>query len=237
MQEAGNDLLKQGRQLRKKLVISQAVDKYSEGLAMIAADRHGTPASAGLRVALYSNRAFAEGLLGNWRNALDSAQWALKADPQHLKSYFRAAQAAQKLKRWQLTEQLCQQGLAVMPGSAELQDILQVRVSALRRAERLWQSSQWQESTHCSCDMQMSHPISGFRRTAHPHRSILCWVHLLWHTPEAGTLNAARECDFMPCVATQYQWHKLANVYTCLKSSSINACAGVPGAGAAGARE
>ena len=133
MQESGNALLKQGRKLGRKLLIKQAVAKYTEGLSLLhASDTAGTapknPAAAkAVRTALYSNRAFAESLLCNWRNALESARWAIKTDASHFKSHYRAAQAAAQLKQWPLALELCKRGLALDAAAPELTDIQEVR--------------------------------------------------------------------------------------------------------------
>jgi tetratricopeptide (TPR) repeat protein len=128
VQEAGNTLLQQGRKIGKRHVIKQASDKYSEGLSILHAAGATYAVPAQLRTALYSNRAFAESLIGNWRNALDSARWAIRTDRSHLKSYFRAAQAAQQLKRWSDALEVCKRGLEVEPGAAELLKIQQVQI-------------------------------------------------------------------------------------------------------------
>lgn len=128
MQEAGNQLLKQGREIRRKLVIGQAVEKYSEGLAILHAALAAPPA---LTTALYSNRAFAEGLLGNWRSSFESARWALKTDPKHVKSYIRAAKAAQELRKWPAALEVCAWGLAVEEAAPELLRMQAVRALLL----------------------------------------------------------------------------------------------------------
>jgi tetratricopeptide (TPR) repeat protein len=117
-------LLKQGRRVGKKLVIGQAVEKYTEGLNIL---QKAQLSPKPLLTALYSNRAFAESILGNWRNALDSANWAIRTDGSHLKSYFRAAKAAQELKRWTDALELCARALNIEPTAQELLDIHKVR--------------------------------------------------------------------------------------------------------------
>ena len=112
-------------------MISQAVDKYSEGLNILHA---ALLRPKSLTTALYSNRAFAEALLGNWRNSFESARWALKTDAQHIKSYIRAAKAAQQLKRWPHALEVCGWGLKVEPNAPELLAIQQVRLLAISAA-------------------------------------------------------------------------------------------------------
>ena len=117
--------MQQGRKVKRKHLIESAVAKYSEGLSILASAA-GKPDPA-LLCALCSNRALAESLLGNWRNSLDSALWAIRADSTHLKSYYRAARAAQELKRWQQGQTLCAKGLEIEPDAAELLGIQEVR--------------------------------------------------------------------------------------------------------------
>jgi tetratricopeptide (TPR) repeat protein len=124
VQEAGNDHLKRGRSTKNKAVIEVAITKYSEGLAILSAA--GGKSDPQLLCALCSNRAFAESLLGNWRNAFDSAMWAIRVDSTHLKSYFRAASAAQKLRRWNQALKLCSKGLELDPGAEEFLEIQKV---------------------------------------------------------------------------------------------------------------
>ena len=108
-------------------LLRQAVDKYSEGLGALLG--HETDANAKLRCALLSNRAQAHTQLDNWRNALDSAEDAIKADPTHLKSFMRAANAAVHVKEWEKVEKCCKEGLKVKPGDPELIRIREVRFS------------------------------------------------------------------------------------------------------------
>jgi len=118
-QEAGNRSLKQGVTIHKKLMIREAVKQYGEGLAFLeaAGDVEGAAAT---RCALHSNRAHASGLLGNWRNALNDALAALKANPAHIKSHIRAANAARQLRSWREAVTLCERGLEAEPGAPEL---------------------------------------------------------------------------------------------------------------------
>lgn len=125
MQDAGNEALQQGRKLKRKHLIESAVAKYTEGLSILAA-AEGKPEPA-LLCALCSNRAFAESLLGNWRNSLESALWAIRADSTHLKSFYRAARAAKELRRWQQGQTLCANGLEIEADARELLDIQEVR--------------------------------------------------------------------------------------------------------------
>jgi tetratricopeptide (TPR) repeat protein len=134
-QEAGNEHLKRGRSTRSKAVIGVAISKYSEGLAILSAAR-GKP-DPQLLCGLCSNRAFAESLLGNWRNALESALWAVRIDSTHLKSYFRAATAAQKLHRWKQALALCSKGLELDPGAEEFQKIQKVCSDVFQECSRL----------------------------------------------------------------------------------------------------
>jgi hypothetical protein len=130
-------MLKQGQKQRLHRLIRQASDKYSEGLAIL---HEATSDAHALKCALHSNSALAQGLLGNFRNSLDAARCAIKCDAQHLKSYFRAAQAAVKLKRWAEGQELCESGLKVEVGAPELTALLAVcqreRASEAERQRR-----------------------------------------------------------------------------------------------------
>lgn len=105
-------------------LLRQAVDQYSEGIAALLS--HETEANAKLRCALLSNRSQAHSQLENWRNALESAEAAIEADPTHLKSFMRGGNAAVRVKEWDKVEKCCKEGLKLKPGDPELTRIREV---------------------------------------------------------------------------------------------------------------
>lgn len=78
MQEQGNRALKTGLQQKKKFYLRQAIEQYTLGLELQCSN-------ATLVAQLYGNRAHVSLLLGNYRNALEDARAALKADPTFVK--------------------------------------------------------------------------------------------------------------------------------------------------------
>jgi hypothetical protein len=113
MQSAGNDMMKAYATKRVPQLLRQAIDKYSEGIGALLG--HESEANAKLRCALLSNRAQAHTQLENWRNALDSAEAAIEADPKHLKSFMRSANAAVHVQEWETVEKRCAGGLKLKP--------------------------------------------------------------------------------------------------------------------------
>ena len=65
---------------------------------------------------------------GNWRKSLADALEAKAQDPSNIKSHFRAARAALKLKEWEQCVQLCAEGQAADLQAPEFKQILKVWV-------------------------------------------------------------------------------------------------------------
>lgn len=111
--DQGNKALKTGLKQRKKFYIRQAIEQYNEGLGM-------QPADKALTSVLYANRAQANLILGNFRNALLDGQDAVRFDPGNVKAYFRAAKGAMGIDAWDKCYELCAAGLEAEPDNAEL---------------------------------------------------------------------------------------------------------------------
>jgi len=99
----GNKKLQMGLKVKNKILLREAVDCYTKGLAEKGSD-------AALNSILLSNRAHAESLLGNWRKTLQDGIDATKLDATNTKAYFRAARAALKLGEFMLCQELCVAG-------------------------------------------------------------------------------------------------------------------------------
>ncbi|GAB4818948.1 hypothetical protein N2152v2_005994 [Parachlorella kessleri] len=128
--DQGNKALQTGLQHKKKFYLREAIDKYSEGLALQCGD-------AELNSVLNSNRAHVNLLLGNFRNALLDGLAAAKANPSNVKAYYRAAKAALGLRKYDQCEELCSKGLALDPANKELQKYReQAGAERRRNAER-----------------------------------------------------------------------------------------------------
>ncbi len=78
VQEQGNKALKTGLDAKKRFYLREAIKQYTEGLNLACPD-------AELNSVLYANRAHINLLLGNFRNALQDALAAAKANPTNLK--------------------------------------------------------------------------------------------------------------------------------------------------------
>ncbi|KAL6779418.1 CNS1 [Auxenochlorella protothecoides x Auxenochlorella symbiontica] len=111
--EQGNRALKTGLQQKKKFYLRQAIEQYTLGLELQCSN-------ATLVAQLYGNRAHVSLLLGNYRNALEDARAALKADPTFVKAYWRGAKAAAGLRRWEECRYLCEEGLGLDADNADL---------------------------------------------------------------------------------------------------------------------
>lgn len=111
--DMGNRALKTGLQQKKKFYIHQAVEQYTEGINLSSADFD-------LNSILYSNRAQANLLLGNNRNAMADGKDAIRYDANNIKGYFRAAKGAYGIYLWGKCRELCQKGLEIEPDNAEL---------------------------------------------------------------------------------------------------------------------
>ncbi|KAF5838388.1 hypothetical protein DUNSADRAFT_2924 [Dunaliella salina] len=99
----GNKKLQMGLKVRNKVLLREAVDCYTKGLA----EKGNDPV---LNSILLSNRAHAESLLGNWRKTLQDSIDATKLEAKNTKAYFRAARAALKLGDFMLCQELCVAG-------------------------------------------------------------------------------------------------------------------------------
>jgi hypothetical protein len=104
--EQGNRAMKTGLKQRKKFYLRQAIEQYSEGLALEFEDPP-------LRAILYSNRAQVNLLLGNNRNAMLDGHDAIRIDPTNLKAYFRAAKGALALRLYDKCREYCDAGLKI----------------------------------------------------------------------------------------------------------------------------
>eukprot|EP00878_Enallax_costatus_P030282 GHUV01032957.1.p1 GENE.GHUV01032957.1~~GHUV01032957.1.p1 ORF type:complete len:285 (+),score=43.68 GHUV01032957.1:425-1279(+) len=112
----GNNKLRVGLKAKNRLLLREAVDFYSKGLALKCKNKE-------LNLALLNNRAHVNSLLGNWRSALQDSQSAHNLDPSNLKAIFRGARAALKLGEWDTCEQLLAAGLSIEPNAPELLQI------------------------------------------------------------------------------------------------------------------
>lgn len=77
-QDMGNKALQTGLEHKKKFYLRQAIEQYSQGLALMCSD-------ADLNSVLYANRAHVNLLLGNFRNALHDAKYSARANPSNVK--------------------------------------------------------------------------------------------------------------------------------------------------------
>lgn len=136
--EHGNRALKTGLKQRKKFYIRQAIEQYTEGLALQCTD-------AALNSTLFSNRAQANLVLGNFRNALMDGKDAVRYNASNVKGYFRAAKGAIGIGLWETCRTLCNEGLEVEPDNVELKGLLeecsmaQVKREAAKAAEAVRQ--------------------------------------------------------------------------------------------------
>ncbi|KAL6747191.1 hypothetical protein V8C86DRAFT_2916866 [Haematococcus lacustris] len=125
----GNKKLQVGLKAKNKILLREAVEFYSKGLAEGCGN-------AKLNSVLLSNRSHVESLLGNWRKALDDAEAALRQDPTNIKATFRAARAALKLRLPAQALQYVHQGQALDPGAPEWPDLVKeaAAVEAVQQA-------------------------------------------------------------------------------------------------------
>ncbi|KAJ9516376.1 hypothetical protein QJQ45_011032 [Haematococcus lacustris] len=146
----GNKKLQVGLKAKNKILLREAVEFYSKGLAEGCGN-------AKLNSVLLSNRSHVESLLGNWRKALDDAEAALRQDPTNIKvsdctaaclpvldetsvlrrrATFRAARAALKLRLPAQALQYVHQGQALDPGAPEWPDLVKeaAAVQAVQQA-------------------------------------------------------------------------------------------------------
>ncbi|CAD7703396.1 unnamed protein product [Ostreobium quekettii] len=114
----GNERIRVANKLKKKFYFQEAIKYYTKGIDIKCKDDN-------LVSTLYGNRAQGELLLGNWRRALNDARQAIEINPNNLKAYYRAAKAALKLSEAQVAIQMCEAGLALDPGSTDLQKMLE----------------------------------------------------------------------------------------------------------------
>lgn len=104
--DQGNKALQTGLKQRKKFYVRQAIEQYTEGIKLEFND-------ASLRSTLYSNRAQANLVLGNLRNAMLDGKEAIEEDQNNVKAYFRTAKAALGLSKFETCEELCDLALAL----------------------------------------------------------------------------------------------------------------------------
>lgn len=126
--QQGNNKLRVGLKSKNRLLLREAVEAYTKGLALKCSDTQ-------LNLALHNNRAHVHSLLGNWRSALQDSQAALQLEPASIKAVFRGARAALKLGQWDVCGQLLQQGLALEPEAAELLQIQQELAASRKQHE------------------------------------------------------------------------------------------------------
>ncbi|WIA28095.1 hypothetical protein OEZ86_010677 [Tetradesmus obliquus] len=134
--QQGNNKLRVGLKSKNRLLLREAVEAYTKGLALKCSDTQ-------LNLALHNNRAHVHSLLGNWRSALQDSQAALQLEPASIKAVFRGARAALKLGQWDVCGQLLQQGLALEPEAAELLQIQQVSWQGRASYRVVQQVSKW----------------------------------------------------------------------------------------------
>uniref|UniRef100_A0A383V5T9 Cns1/TTC4 wheel domain-containing protein n=1 Tax=Tetradesmus obliquus TaxID=3088 RepID=A0A383V5T9_TETOB len=126
--QQGNNKLRVGLKSKNRLLLREAVEAYTKGLALKCSDTQ-------LNLALHNNRAHVHSLLGNWRSALQDSLAALQLEPASIKAVFRGARAALKLGQWDVCGQLLQQGLALEPEAAELLQIQQELAASRKQHE------------------------------------------------------------------------------------------------------
>eukprot|EP00798_Chlamydomonas_sp_ICE-L_P019966 gene19966-26676_t len=113
----GNNKLKQGLKVDNKVLLREAITFYGKGIALRCSDMK-------INSQLFSNRSHVQGLLCNWGKSLDDALIAQKADASNIKSYFRGAKAAMKLKRWERSLHQCEEGKKLDPEAPEWDKLL-----------------------------------------------------------------------------------------------------------------
>ena len=99
LKDKGNQALKRGLSHRPV-----ALAKYTEALAQRCQD-------AQLNAIIYANRAHVHMLNKNWGRALKDCQAAIKADPQNIKPYFRAAKCCNSMHKPKFAAVLAEKGL------------------------------------------------------------------------------------------------------------------------------
>lgn len=87
LQRLGNDKLKMGLKVNNKHVLRDALEFYARGIAVKCSDPK-------LNSILYSNRAQAHSVLGNWRKVLQDSVEAKTIDPSNVKVCMLVRQAS-----------------------------------------------------------------------------------------------------------------------------------------------
>eukprot|EP00201_Polytomella_parva_P013831 CAMPEP_0175073596 /NCGR_PEP_ID=MMETSP0052_2-20121109/20691_1 /TAXON_ID=51329 ORGANISM="Polytomella parva, Strain SAG 63-3" /NCGR_SAMPLE_ID=MMETSP0052_2 /ASSEMBLY_ACC=CAM_ASM_000194 /LENGTH=378 /DNA_ID=CAMNT_0016341505 /DNA_START=14 /DNA_END=1146 /DNA_ORIENTATION=+ len=113
--------------LARRNLLRDAIKFYSDGFAINCGDDK-------LNSVLLSNRAQAHSLLGNWRNSFEDSNRSIKLDTSNVKSYFRGARAAQKLKRFSDARNICIEGLKIDSSNVELKKILKESEASIATA-------------------------------------------------------------------------------------------------------
>lgn len=111
----GNEMLQRAmnpEQTNKDNMARAAVNCYTEGLM---AAKNGSDCPPLLIAQLYGNRSAAHFLMMNFGHALQDGQRAILVDPSYNKAYFRAAKAAERVRKYDIALNLIEKGLTTIP--------------------------------------------------------------------------------------------------------------------------
>lgn len=130
--EQGNRALQTGMKQRKKFYLRQAIESYTEGINLEFDDAH-------LKSVLYSNRAQANLVIGNYRNALFDGQDAIRFNEQNIKGFYRAAKGALGTSKFDKCQELCDEALKLssVMSSIEISDFSSLKKRAEEKKEEL----------------------------------------------------------------------------------------------------
>ncbi|KAJ1461986.1 hypothetical protein M885DRAFT_506022 [Pelagophyceae sp. CCMP2097] len=126
MMETVEELRASGNELFKAGKFSDAVEKYSDALA-IEPDNH----------LLYSNRSLAHCSAGNHDEAIADAEVCLRIDAKFMKGYYRLANAQAAADKFDEAEPTIRRGLVLEPENPELKKLLRLVKAKHDAARRL----------------------------------------------------------------------------------------------------
>jgi len=154
LKRVGNEKLKVAQTTKQKLYYREAISYYTQGLDLKCLDLE-------LNAILYSNRAQVNLTLGNNKKALEDAEAAIALNPNAIKSYFRAASAALKTGKWVRCSELCQAGLALDPGAAELEKVAKEAAKVQREQEEVEQRALKEQRAAKTAAVSLAMAIAG----------------------------------------------------------------------------
>lgn len=111
--QLGNEAFKMSK---NSVATKNALLAYTRGLEMECSDKV-------LISQLHSNRAAVSMRMGEQDRAVDDCRQAIKADPNNVKAYFRAAKASQELGLTQQALEFCAEAARVAPQDAEVRKL------------------------------------------------------------------------------------------------------------------